>query len=85
MASPTTLVASVQIETMRSWRSSSVMSPRSYSRPTLATSSSKPTRICSFSLGITMSFFEIVIPARVANRKVSDLMTSSAAAIVFGP
>ena len=32
-----------------------------------------------------MSFFEIVMPARVANRKVSDLMTSSAAAIVFGP
>ena len=32
-----------------------------------------------------MSFFEIVIPARVAKRNVSDLMMSSAAAIVFGP
>ncbi len=32
-----------------------------------------------------MSFFEIVMPARVAKRKVIDLITSSAAAIVFGP
>ena len=32
-----------------------------------------------------MSFFEMVIPARVAKRKVTDLMTSSADEIVFGP
>ena len=37
------------------------------------------------SAGMTMSFFEIVIPARVAKRNVTDLITSSAAAIVFGP
>ena len=71
--------------TIRSCRSSSVMRPRSYSRSTFVTSSSKRTRVASFSPGMTMSFFEIVIPARVANRNVSDLMTSSAAAIVFGP
>ena len=83
--SATTSVASVQMATIRSCRSSSVMSPRSYSLPTFATSSSNSARMASFSSGITMSFFEIVMPARVANRKVSDLMTSSAAAIVFGP
>ena len=37
------------------------------------------------SSGMTMSFFEIVIPPRVAKRNVRDFMTSRAAAIVFGP
>src|SRR4029079_14629002 len=50
----------------RSLRSFSVISPRSYSRSTLATFVSYEERISSFDGGITMSFFETVMPARVA-------------------
>ena len=85
MDDATCSVACVQMAMTRSSRSSSVIRPRSYSLPTLRTSSSYPARISSLSPGITMSFFEMVIPARVAKRKVTDLMTSSADEIVFGP
>ena len=42
-------------------------------------------RICSFSSGMTMSFFEIVTPASVAKRKPSVLIASSTAASVCAP
>ena len=59
-------VASVQMFTIDSWRSSSVMRPRSNCVSILATRSSYSSRIFSLSSGMTMSFFEIVIPAWVA-------------------
>ena len=77
IASATSSVASVQTATTRSLRSSSVIRPRSYSRSTLATSSSYRARIASFEGGITMSFFETVMPARVAKRNARDLIVSS--------
>ena len=38
----------------------------------------QPARIASLEGGITMSFFDTVMPARVANRNASDLIVSSA-------
>jgi hypothetical protein len=66
IASATASVASVQIWTIDSRRSSSVISPRSYCCSTFATRPSYSARISCFSGGMTMSFFEIVIPASVA-------------------
>ena len=71
--------------TMLSCRSSSVIRPRSYCASTSATRFSYSARICSFSRGMTMSFFEIVTPAWVAYRKPSDLIASSTAASVCAP
>ena len=74
IASPTSSVALFQSDTTCSWRSSSVMRPRSYERCALPTCSSYPVRICSLSGGIWMSFFEIVTPdaGRVAEAELLD-------------
>ncbi len=66
IAAATASVASVQIVVMISWRSSSVMRPRSYCCSTRCTRSSCSPRIASFSGGTTMSFFDTVTPAWVA-------------------
>ena len=81
MASATTSVASVHSSMIRSLRSSSVMRPRSYSRSMRCTRSSYPARISSLFSGMTMSFFEIVIPARVACANPSSLIVSRIGAI----
>src|SRR5438034_152198 len=65
IASATVSVPSVQIATIDSCRSDSVISPRSYCASTSPTRASYRARICSLSAGMTMSFFEIVIPAGV--------------------
>ncbi len=65
IASATVSVASVQMLTIVSCRSSSVMSPRSYWPWTPSTRFSYSLRICSLFGGMTMSFFEIVTPAWV--------------------
>ncbi len=85
IASATVSVASVQMLTIVSCRSSSVISPRSYWPWTSSTRFSYSARIFSLSGGMTMSFFEIVIPAVVAYRKPSDLIVSSAGASVCAP
>ena len=85
IASATVSVASVQRFTMISCRSSSVIRPRACWSSTVFTRASKPWRISSFSGGMTTSFFDTEIPARVAYVKPRLLIVSSTGASAGAP
>ena len=85
IAVATVSVASVQRLTMISCRSSSVIRPRACWPSTVATRPSKSSRIASLSGGITTSFFDTEMPARVAYVKPRLLIVSSTGAIAGAP
>ena len=81
IAWPTSSVAAVHFSTTASLRSSWVIRPVSYCSWISATLDSNPSRIFSLSGGITTSFLEIVMPARLAKWKPSSLNASSTSAV----